>query len=88
VFEGTFEDLAAEIGAGRPVILGLVRLERGQRIPHFAVVVGHEPRRGRWLLADPALGVQDVAADALGADWARSGWVTLVVVPDGAAWKV
>jgi predicted double-glycine peptidase len=88
VFEGTFDDLVAEIGAGRPVILGLVRIEHGTRIPHFTVVVGHEPRRGRWLLADPALGVQDVAAEALGADWARSGWVTLVVVPDEATRKV
>jgi ABC-type bacteriocin/lantibiotic exporter with double-glycine peptidase domain len=88
VFEGTFQDLAAEIGAGRPVVVGLVRLERGVRTPHFAVVVGYEPRRGRWLVADPALGVQDVAAGAFGAEWGRAGWVTLVVVPDEATWKV
>jgi predicted double-glycine peptidase len=88
VVEGTFEDLAAEIGAGRPVVVGLVRLERGVRTPHFAVVVGRDPRRNRWLLADPALGVQDVGADALETEWARSGWVTLVIypkLPDGPA---
>jgi predicted double-glycine peptidase len=82
VFEGTFDDLAAEVGAGRPVVVGLVRLERGVRTPHFAVVVGHDPPGRRWLLADPALGVQDVAADALEVEWARSGWVTLVVIPN------
>jgi hypothetical protein len=87
VFEGTWEDLAAEIDAGRPVVVGLVRLERGVRTPHFAVVVGRDPGRNRWLLADPALGVQDIGANALGDEWARSGWVTLVIYPDHPAWR-
>jgi hypothetical protein len=85
VFEGSFDDLAAEIDAGRPVVVGLVRLERGVRMPHFAVVVGRDPGRNRWLLADPALGVQDLGANALGEEWARSGWVTLVMYPDRPA---
>jgi predicted double-glycine peptidase len=88
VFEGSFEDLTAEIDAGRPVVVGLVRLERDVRTPHFTVVVGHDARLRRWLLADPALGVQDVSAEALRAEWARSGWVTLVVIPNEAAGKV
>jgi predicted double-glycine peptidase len=86
VFEGTFDDLAAEIGAGRPVVVGLVRLQRGERLSHFAVVVGHDLPRQRWLLADPALGVQAVTTDTLRDDWARAGWVTLVMFPDRTTW--
>jgi len=73
VFEGSFEDLAAEIVAGRPVVVGLVRLERGVLTPHFAVVVGHDAGMGRWLLADPAMGVQDLTADALRASGRARG---------------
>jgi predicted double-glycine peptidase len=85
VFEGTFEDLAAEIAAGRPVIVGLVRVEHEQRTAHFTVIVGHDARARRWLLADPALGVRAITAEALRDDWARAGWVTLVVFPNAEA---
>jgi predicted double-glycine peptidase len=81
VLEGSFEDLAVEIGQGHPVIVGLVRLEHDTRTGHFAVVVGHDAPGGRWLVADPALGVLAVSRDALRTQWARSGWVTLVLAP-------
>jgi predicted double-glycine peptidase len=81
VLEGSFEDLAVEIGQGHPVIVGLVRLEHDTRTAHFAVVVGRDARGGRWLVADPALGVLAVSRDALETQWARSGWVTLVLTP-------
>jgi predicted double-glycine peptidase len=83
VFEGTFDDLAAEIEAGRPVVVGLVRVERDRATSHFAVVVGHDAGARRWLLADPARGVRAVAREELGADWVRAGRVTLVVLPEG-----
>lgn len=88
VFEGTFDDLAGEVDRGRPVVVGLIRVERGTRTAHYAVVVGHDLPRARWLLADPALGVRAVAADALRDEWARAGWVTLVVFPTETAWLV
>jgi predicted double-glycine peptidase len=81
VFEGTFGDLEAEIAAGHPVIVGLVRREHDRFASHFAVVVGHDGDARRWLLADPALGVRGVSSDELGRQWASAGWVTLVVFP-------
>jgi predicted double-glycine peptidase len=82
VFEGSFDDLAAEVGAGRPVVVGLIHVERDARTPHFAVVVGHDAPRRHWLLADPALGLRTVREDALRTEWARAGWVTLVLFRD------
>jgi ABC-type bacteriocin/lantibiotic exporter with double-glycine peptidase domain len=81
VFEGAFTDLAVELGAGRPVVVGLVYADGDSRLAHFAVVVGRDARADRWLLADPARGVREVSADALRGDWGRAGWVTLVLLP-------
>jgi predicted double-glycine peptidase len=83
VFQGGFDDLALELQEGRPVVVGLVRLVGEQRTTHFAVVVGRDVRTGRWLMADPAVGVQPLSGDALRDEWARSGWVTLVLFPIG-----
>lgn len=85
VFAGTFADLVAEVGAGRPVIVGLVRVEHDTRASHFAVVVGHDATAGRWLLADPAAGLRTISRDDLEAQWASAGWVTLVLTPTAAA---
>jgi predicted double-glycine peptidase len=80
VFEGTFDDLDAEIAAGDPVIVGLVHIEHEERVPHFAVVVGHDTGGRHWLLADPALGIRSVTQDDLRTEWGHSGWVTLVLL--------
>ena len=82
VLEGTFADLTTEIAAGHPVVIGLVLVEHGQRLAHFAVVVGHDVGAQHWLLADPALGVHSVARDELRTDWGHAGWVTVVVFPE------
>jgi ABC-type bacteriocin/lantibiotic exporter with double-glycine peptidase domain len=79
VIEGHFEDLAVEIASGRPVVIGLVRVDGSRRMSHFAVIAGHAPGAGRWLMLDPALGVRSVSADALRTEWGRSGFVTLVI---------
>jgi ABC-type bacteriocin/lantibiotic exporter with double-glycine peptidase domain len=81
VFAGKFDDLAVEIASGRPVVVGLIRDDGERRLSHFAVVAGHDPRAGRWLMVDPAVGVRAVSGDALAAEWGRSGWVTLVIAP-------
>jgi len=85
VLEGSFDDLLVEVASGHPVIVGLVRLEREVRASHFVVVVGHDAPARRWLVADPALGVLALDRDVLEAEWARSGWVTLVLTPNAEA---
>lgn len=81
VVEGSFDDLTAEIGAGHPVIVGLVQIEGDTRTDHFAVVVGHDAPARRWLIADPARGLQTVSRDALDAQWIRTRRVMLVLAP-------
>ena len=85
VFEGSLEDLTTEVDDGRPVIVGLVRVVHDGRFPHFAVVVGHDVGARHWLVVDPALGVERPSAEALRTEWARSGWVTLVMAPRAKA---
>ncbi len=85
VFAGTFDDLMVEVGAGRPVVVGLVTTDGERRMPHFAVVAGHDASARRWLLVDPARGVRNLSGDALRTEWGRSGWVTLVVYPNESA---
>jgi predicted double-glycine peptidase len=82
VFAGTLDDLMVEVGAGRPVVVGVVSVEGERRMPHFAVVAGHDASARRWLLVDPARGVRNISGDALRTEWGRSGWVTLVVYPN------
>jgi ABC-type bacteriocin/lantibiotic exporter with double-glycine peptidase domain len=81
VFPGSFGDLDFELGAGRPVLLGLVRQEGDKHAAHFVVVVGHDGARKRWLLADPAHGWQTLRADELARQWKDASWVTLVLYP-------
>lgn len=82
VIEGSFDDLDFEIAATRPVLVGLVRTADQQRWAHFSVVVGREAGGRRWLLADPSLGLEVIGREALDRQWAASGFVTLVLLPD------
>lgn len=86
VFAGTPEDLAFEIQAGRPVVLGMARRKGLRRYTHFVVVVGEEPGNRRWLIADPDRGWQTVDHDALMTQWEEAQRVTIVIHPkDGNA---
>jgi predicted double-glycine peptidase len=81
VVQGSFADLDFELERDRPVLVGLVQTSGGQRWSHFVVVVGREVGGGRWLLADPARGLEVIARGALDGQWAASGFVTLVLAP-------
>jgi ABC-type bacteriocin/lantibiotic exporter with double-glycine peptidase domain len=81
VIQGAFDDLDFELAHARPVLVGVVRTTDAGRRSHFVAVVGREAGGARWLLGDPARGLDVVARDALQAQWEASGFVTLVLAP-------
>ncbi len=84
LFEGTVRDLEHELGAGRPVLLGLVE-RRGRRVyGHYVVVLGLHPGRREVVLGDPRRGFRKASLNELEALWAEAGHLTLVVLPPGA----
>lgn len=78
---GTFDDLAFEIRAYRPVVVGLRRTEPLGRLSHFVLVVGHDKQHERWLLADPDRGWQVVNRSDLDQDWTAAGHAMVVAFP-------
>lgn len=81
VIQGAFDDLEFELARARPVLLGVVRPTDAGPRSHFVAVVGREAGGARWLLADPARGLEAVPRAALQAQWEASGFVTLVLAP-------
>lgn len=78
---GTREDLARELGNGRPVVVGLVMPYVGNKfLGHYEVAIALDPRRGDLVTLDPATG-RSMRRDikTLEAEWAPSHHATLVV---------
>ena len=81
VIEGRFEDLVREVGAQRPVIVGVVNVARGRAYPHYEVVVGVNAKTRRVLTADPAAGWREQPLGELEQRWRLSRHLALVVLP-------
>lgn len=81
VIQGAFDDLDFELTRARPVLVGVIRPTDAGPRSHFVAVVGREAGGTRWLLADPARGLDVVARAKLQAEWEASGFVTLVIAP-------
>jgi hypothetical protein len=75
---GTPADLAREIAAGRPVILGIARPAPVDAIAHYVLVVGHHARRHDLLVADPDAGLRRYDPAALQELWAPTGHLMIV----------
>jgi predicted double-glycine peptidase len=79
-FSGTLADLAHELAASRPVIVGTVkRLSDGRGLAHYEVVLGYHPERRLVLTLDPARGFRETSLRAFDEEWRRSERLTLVV---------
>ena len=81
VVEGTFADLRHELGNGRPVVVGLVKPMGDQTRNHYEVVVGINEAKRTIATLDPAAGWRQNSYQAFALEWARSGRVTVVVLP-------
>ncbi|HEY8925882.1 MAG TPA: C39 family peptidase [Polyangia bacterium] len=79
LISGRVEDLIHEVGAGRPVLVGLVQRYGKEALSHYEVVVGYNPVTRRLLLHDPGHGPREDGLDGFGEEWKPTGNLTLVV---------
>jgi predicted double-glycine peptidase len=85
IIEATPDDLARELGAGRPVIAGVVNVAGRSAFPHYEVVVGLNRARNQVLTADPAIGWRQQTMAEFDQRWRLSRRLALVVArPDNA----
>jgi ABC-type bacteriocin/lantibiotic exporter with double-glycine peptidase domain len=77
-------DLEHELGAGRPVLLGLMLpFDRGHNQSHYEVAIAMDPATGTVITIDPATGHWMKRTRAvLDAEWKAAGYPALVVVGD------
>jgi ATP-binding cassette subfamily B protein RaxB len=86
---GTRADLEHELGAGRPVLLGLVLpFDRKHNRSHFEVAIALDKRDGSVVTIDPATGdMLRRTQKVLDLEWKTAGYAALVVVGDNSAKK-
>lgn len=80
----TPRDLEHELGAGRPVLLGLMLpFDRGHNRSHYEVAIAMDPATGSVITIDPATGSWMKRSRAvLDAEWKAAKYAALVVVGD------
>lgn len=83
---GKYADLETELGAGRPVMLGLVLpFEKDRAVSHYEVAVAMG-RDGTVVTRDPATGkLMQRSREVLDGEWRKAGYAMLVVVADRLA---
>lgn len=82
VVEGTPEALLAELRAGRPVLVLQNLRTRGFPVWHYAVVVGHDPARGRVVLNSGTRRGMAMPAASFMRTWDWAGrWAMVALVP-------
>jgi ABC-type bacteriocin/lantibiotic exporter with double-glycine peptidase domain/predicted small secreted protein len=80
VIEGTFEDLKRELAAGRPVLVGLSKPQRKDRVlDHYEVVVGLHRDRRLVVTLDPSEGWRQNTVEGFYREWKLAGFVAIVV---------
>jgi ABC-type bacteriocin/lantibiotic exporter with double-glycine peptidase domain len=80
----TPRDLEHELGAGRPVLLGLMLpFDRGHNRSHYEVAIAMDPATGTVITIDPATGSwMKRSRLVLDAEWKAAKYAALVVVGD------
>jgi ABC-type bacteriocin/lantibiotic exporter with double-glycine peptidase domain/predicted small secreted protein len=88
LIEGQLQDLANEIKAGRPVLVGLSKPQTKDRVlDHYEVVVGINAQTKRIVTLDPSEGWRENSLEGFAREWKLAGNVTLIVSakPDAEA---
>jgi ATP-binding cassette subfamily B protein RaxB len=85
--QGTPADLAHELSARRPVVLGLILpYDRNHNASHYEVAIAMNPRDGAVVTIDPASGEwRQRSRQVLDLEWKTAGFATLVVTGDRQA---
>jgi hypothetical protein len=79
LFEGTVDDLERELGAGRPVVVGLAKRYSNGVYAHYEVVAGLHRARGLVVTVDPGRGWTVNTLDGFLREWEPTHNLTLVV---------
>jgi hypothetical protein len=79
LIRGRIDDLGHELGAGRPVLVGLRQSYSDRTLSHYEVVVGINARSRRLLLFDPGHGPREDGFDGFAAEWNPAGSLAIVV---------
>jgi len=79
LIRGRIDDLVHELGAGRPVLVGLRQSYSDRTLSHYEVVVGINARSRRLLLFDPGHGPREDGFDGFAAEWNPTGSLAIVV---------
>jgi hypothetical protein len=80
LIEGKVEDLARELKAGRPVLVGLSKPQSRDRVlDHYEVVVGLHGDRQLVVTLDPTGGWRQNTIQGFFREWKLAGFVTLIV---------
>jgi ABC-type bacteriocin/lantibiotic exporter with double-glycine peptidase domain len=80
LIEGKVEDLARELKAGRPVLVGLSKPQSRDRVlDHYEVVVGLHGDRQLVVTLDPTGGWRQNSIEGFFREWKLAGFVTLIV---------
>jgi predicted double-glycine peptidase len=80
LIEGQLQDLANELEAGRPVLVGVSKPQSKDRVlDHYEVVVGLHRDRKRIVTLDPSEGWRENSLEGFAKEWKIAGNVMLVV---------
>jgi ABC-type bacteriocin/lantibiotic exporter with double-glycine peptidase domain len=80
LIEGQLQDIANELKAGRPVLVGLSKPQSKDRVlDHYEVVVGINVERKRIVTLDPSEGWRENSLEGFAREWKIAGNVTLIV---------
>ena len=80
---GTMDDLVHELKARRPVLVGLVKPQRGDQVlTHYEVVIAANPERRAIITLDPARGWRRNSYEGFLAEWEPAKRLALVVSGD------
>lgn len=79
LIHGKLQDLLNEIGARRPVLVGLIQRYGDKAYAHYEVVVGINPEQRRLLLYDPGRGPREDGFDGFATEWKGAAELALVV---------
>ncbi len=78
---GTPEDLARELRAGRPVIVGIARPDRRATLAHYLLAVGINVQKPELLVIDPGEGWRRYAIEDFMAVWSPTQDLMIVASP-------
>lgn len=82
LIHGELQDLAFELGRGRPLIVGLIKAFSSGNRSHYEVVVGYHPESREVVTLDPAGGWRRNSAEGFLREWDPGRRVTIVIFRD------